>query len=117
MEGKGDGVPAPALAKVAPDHLFEEALSPFFIRLPPKSSSRLLMVDFSVVWDGVAAVRFKKRELEIREYLFHHLSDLVRKKKNLQDRVPYLETEIARILQESLGREGLEIKIKEAKAF
>ena len=99
------------------DNLYEEVLRPFFIPLPSEAPNRLVLVNFSVIWDGVASVRFKKRELQIREYLYGHLVKLARKKKDLQEKGPYLESEIRRIFQEALGREGLEVKIKGIKVF
>ncbi|MBW1765903.1 MAG: Got1/Sft2-like family vesicle transport protein [Deltaproteobacteria bacterium] len=78
------------------DNLQEEGLSPFFIPLPPGSPKRVVVIDFSVIWDGLASVRFKKKELKIRE-----------------QKAALLETEMSRIFRESLGIESLEIKIKQ----
>ena len=99
------------------DNLYEEVLRPFFIPLPSEAPNRLVLVNFSVIWDGVASVRFKKRELQIREVLYEHLVKLAQKKKDLQEKRPYLESEIKRIFQEALGREGLDVKIKGIRAF
>ena len=105
------------LDSVNPDNLYEEALSPFFIPLPSEAPNRLVVFNLSVIWDGVASVRFKKRELQIREYLYEHLVKLARKKEDLQEKRQYLESEIGRIFQEALGRTGLEVKIKGIKVF
>ena len=95
------------------DNLREEGLSPFFIPLPPSSSKRLVMIDFSVIWDGLASVRFNKVELKIRDYLYRYIVELAERGEDLQQKTALLETETSRIFREWLGMENLEIKIKE----
>ena len=95
------------------DNLQEEGLSPFFIPLPPGSPKRLVMIDFSVIWDGLASVRFNKVELRIRDYLYRYIVELAERSEDLQEKTALLETEMSRIFRERLGMENLEIKIKE----
>lgn len=95
------------------DNLQEEGLSPLFIPLPPGSPKQVVVIDFSVIWDGLASVRFKKRELKIRDCLYGHIVGIAEKNEDLQQKVALLETEMSRIFRESLGMESLEIKIKQ----
>ncbi len=95
------------------DNLQEEGLSPFFIPLPPSSPKRLVMIDFSVIWDGLASVRFNKVELNIRDCLYRYIVELAEKSEDLQQKTALLETEMSRTFREWLGMENLEIKIKE----
>ncbi|MBW1803964.1 MAG: hypothetical protein JRJ85_24930 [Deltaproteobacteria bacterium] len=99
------------------DHLQENILSPFFIPLPPDSSNRMLVIDFSVIWDGLASVRFEKKKLLIRNKLYGHISKLAQKKKNLKERNNYLEREMSRIFRKSLGREDLAVRIKAIRVY
>ena len=99
------------------DHLQENTLSPFFIPLPPGSSNRMLVIDFSVIWDGLASVRFEKNTLLIRNKLYSHILKLAQKKKNLHERGTYLEREMSRIFRKSLGRDDLAVRIKAIRAY
>ena len=99
------------------DHLQENTLSPFFIPLPPDSSNRVLVIDFSVVWDGLASVRFEKKKLLIRNKLYSRILKLAQRKKNLHEKGTYLEREISRIFRKSLGRDDLTVRIKTIKAY
>lgn len=94
------------------DNLQEESLSPFFIPLPPSSPKRLVMIDFSVIWDGLASVRFNKVELKIRDHLYRYIVELAERSEDLQQKTALLETGMSRIFREWLGMENLEIKIK-----
>ncbi|MFH1491610.1 MAG: hypothetical protein ABII06_22090 [Pseudomonadota bacterium] len=103
--------------KAVPENFYEETLSPFFIPLHPESPKGLMMVDFSMIWDGVAAIRFKQKELQIRETVYAHLVKLAAKKKDISERTSYLESEMKKIFRETMGRDDLEVKIKEIKTF
>lgn len=116
MEWSKKEVPEIGLKGKAGDNLWEEKLSPFFIPLPPNGSCRALVIDLSVIWDGVASFRFRKMELRIRNRLYDFTVNLA-KRKDLKENAPLLETEMGRILKESLSTEELAIKIREIKAL
>ena len=103
--------------KLIQDDLRQEALSRFYIPLPQDAPDRVLVIDLSVVWDSLSAVRFRKMEIQVRDRLYAFMVNLVEKGNDLQDKVFFLETEMGRILRESLRTEDLAVKVKEIKAF
>ena len=113
LNNQGEKRPGIKLDGLFRDNLREEGLSPFFIPLPPSSSKRLVMIDFSVIWDGLASVRFNKVELKIRDHLYRYIVELAEKSEDLQQKTALLENEMSRTFREWLGMENLEIKIKE----
>lgn len=106
-----------SMQKLIQDDLRQEALSRFYIPLPHDAPDRVLVIDLSVVWDSLSAVRFRKMEIQVRDRLYAFMVNLVEKGGDLQDKVSFLETEMGRILRESLRTEDLAIKIKAIKAF
>ena len=92
--------------------LLEEGLSPFFIPLPPDASGQVVIIDFSVIWDGMASVRFKKMESQIRDHLYRVIKKFAEREDSIEQKTHFLETEMSRILKTSLGMEDLEIRIK-----
>ena len=99
------------------DHSFEEALAPFFIPLPSTSSERVAIIDFSVIWDGLASVRFKRKELQIRDSLYRFILERAKEGEDLQQKAPILEAEMRRTFQESMGSKEIEIRIKKVKVL
>jgi hypothetical protein len=99
------------------DHYVEEALSPFFVPLPATSSERVAVVDFTVIWDGLASVRFKRKELQIRDSLYRYILERAKKGEDLQEKAPILEAEMSRTFQESMGSKEIEIRIKRVKVL
>ena len=97
------------------DHYVEEALSPFFVPLPATSSERVAVIDFTVIWDGRASVRFKRKELQIRDSLYRYILERAKKGEDLLEKAPILETEMSRTFQESMGSKEIEIQIKKVK--
>jgi hypothetical protein len=117
MNRRGEGVFKTLIAAQVQKGLNEERLPPFFVPLPPEASSRAVRIDFTVIWDGVTSFRFKKMELQVRDRLYGFMVDLAQNRKDLKEKGPLLETEMGRILRESLGTEELAIRIKEIKAI
>ncbi len=99
------------------EHYVEEALSPFFVPLPATSSERVAIIDFTVIWDGLASVRFKRKELQIRDSLYRLLLERAQKGEDLQAKAPILEAEMSRTFQESMGSKEVEIRIKRVKVL
>ena len=97
--------------------LHEQALSPFFIPLPGSSSKEVIKIDLAIIWDGITSVRFDKNRLKIRDYLYRHMIDLAKKHKNLQEKTTFLETEIGKIVQESLMISDFSVRIKKITYF
>ncbi len=94
------------------EHYVEETLPPFFIPLVSTSSERVAIIDFSVVWDGLASVRFKRKELSIRDSLYRYFLQRASEGEDLRDKAPILEAEMSRTFQESVGSKEIEIRIK-----
>lgn len=117
MNVKAKGVPVISNEKIKQDNLYEEVLAPFFIPLPPDSSKQVAAIDCSVIWDGVASVRFRGMELQIRNHLYQYIVNLAETDTDFQEKAPFLEIEMGRILREWLGTQDLVVKIKEIKTF
>ena len=98
-------------------HVVEEALSPFFVPLPATSSERVAVIDFTVIWDGLASVRFKRKELQIRDSLYRYILERAKKGEDLQEKAPILEAEMSRRFQKSMGSKEIEIRIKRVKVL
>ena len=116
MNREVQGVPEKGAAVSPGDNLYEERLSSFVVPLPPERPTQAVVVDFSVIWDGVTSFRFKKMELKIRNRLYEFMLDFA-KRKDLKEEASLLETEMGRIFKESLGTKKLAIKIGEIKAL
>ena len=99
------------------DNLKEEVLSPFFIPFSSPTSRGAVRIDLSVVWTGLASIRFKKKELQIRGDLYAYMTKLAEDNEDLNPMIPFMEEEIGRILRDSLGLKDLGIRIKEIKYF
>jgi hypothetical protein len=98
-------------------HYVEETLPPFFVPLPSTSSERVAVIDFTVIWDGLASVRFKRKELQIRDSLYRHILEKTKEGFDLQQKTPILEAEMSRTFQESMGSKEIEIRIKRVKVL
>lgn len=117
-KGGGETKPSVSARRPAPeDGLRQEDFSRFYIPLAKDSSHLVLVVDSSVVWDAISAVRFKKMEVPLRERIYETLSRLFAKEEGLSENIPALEEEMCRILRESLHTEALSVKIREVKVF
>ncbi|RPI77000.1 MAG: hypothetical protein EHM45_10860 [Desulfobacteraceae bacterium] len=103
--------------KLNQDRSIEEKLNPFFIPILVGEQQGIAVIDFSVIWDGLASVRYKKTELEIRDTLFEHMKSLAEKDENFKDQALFLEEDMARILRRALGVEDLKVKIKDIKLY
>ena len=95
------------------DNLNEEILSPFFIPPSDERSRGAVRIDFSVIWDGLASIRFSKRELRIRSDLSKFITDFADKTDDLNENIPLLEQEMTSFFRNALGVRDLAIKIKE----
>lgn len=99
------------------DNLIEKELSPFFIPPSQGINSSMIRIDLSVIWDGLAAVRFQNKELEIRNDTYKYISKLTEKTKDLNSEVSYIEAEMSNIFREALGVNNLVIMIREINHF
>ncbi len=92
---------------------YEEKLSPLFIPLQPDAPNQAVMIDFSVIWDGLASFRYKCMELQIRNRLYRYLVGFSEAGDNFKEKAAFIETEMSKIFRESLGMESLTVKVKE----
>jgi hypothetical protein len=74
------------------------------------------VVDFSVVWDALSAMRFKRMESPVRDRLYALMLGMVGKGEDLQDRTSTLETEMGRILREALRTDNLAVRVREVRS-
>lgn len=93
--------------------LSEEALSPFFIPPGRGNPEGAIRIDLSVVWDGLASVRYRKRELQVRSVLYSQLAKIAEENDDLSSRVSFLENRISSVFRESLGAGTIVVKVKE----
>jgi hypothetical protein len=99
------------------DNLKEESLSPFFIPPSPDLARQAVRVDLTVIWDGLASVRFKSGELRVRAETYDYLKAAAEKTEDLNSQKAAMEEEIGAIFRKSLGVNDLAIRIKELKVI
>ena len=109
----GHGISPVSSARSAKQDFYEEKLPPLFIPLQPDAANQAVMIDFSVIWDGLASFRYKSMVLQIRNRLYRYLVGLSEKEQDLGGKAAFIEAQLSRIFRESLGMEDLAIKIKE----
>ena len=97
----------------ANDNLKEEDLSPFFIPPSADLSKSAVRVDLTVIWDGVASVRYKANELSIRSEVYEYLKDVAENTEDLNSQKSALEAGMSGIFRKSLRVKDLAIRIKE----
>jgi hypothetical protein len=99
------------------DNLKEESLSPFFIPPSPDLSRKAVRVDLTVIWDGLAAVRYKSGELRVRAEAYDYLKSAAEKTEDLNSQKSVIEEEMGVIFRKDLGVNNLAIRIKELKVI
>lgn len=97
------------------EKLSEVDISPFFI--PPGPTDKAIRIDLTVVWDGIASIRFKKNELSARNMMSERFYKLAGQHPDLNTVKYDLEKEIGSMLRSSLGVQNLIIRIKEIRYF
>jgi hypothetical protein len=106
-----------SLSRSPEDGLRQEDLPRFYIPLPGGGPVQLLVVDFSVVWDPLSAVRFRKAEVSLRDRLYDSLTGLAANVEDLGDKPRVIEDEMGRVFREALRTEALSVKVRGVKAF
>ena len=91
--------------------------SPFFIPLAYDQNRRMVRLDLSVIWSALAAVKYKKNELKIRDQMYNHLMRFIRESGDSNNVSDLLENSLKGILQNSLGIYNLEVKVREINYF
>lgn len=99
------------------DSLKEESLAPFFIPLIYDQNRRMVRLDLSVIWSALAAVKYKKNELKIRDQMYNHLMLFLGDSGDSHNVSDLLENSLKGILQNSLGIYNLEVKVREINYF
>ena len=103
---------------IVPSNLSEEILSPFYIQGQSGSEASLIRIDLSIVWDGLASVRFAKIKLQLRNALFEYFNDMASQNQDeFKNMSTDLEAGIQNIICESLNVKGIVVKIKEISCF
>jgi len=109
--------PPISLREGSEDRLRQEELPRFYIPVPGGGGAQLLVVDFSVVWDPISAVRFRKAEVSLRDRLYDCLTALAAKEEELGEKPRLIEDEMARVFREMLRTDALSVKVREVKSF
>lgn len=99
------------------DNLQENDLSPFFIPAPDGSSRGAVRIDLSVIWDGVASVRYKANELRVRAEVYDYLVDIDGGITDPDELKTVMEEGMTGIFRTSLGTKDLAVRIKELKVI
>jgi len=99
------------------DNLKEETLSPFFIPPSADLSRGAIRVDLSVIWDGLASVRFKESEIRIRTHIYDYLVKASEGTEAPDSKKAVMEEEMGVIFRKLLGVKNLAISIKELKSI
>jgi hypothetical protein len=97
------------------ENLNEENLTPFFIPPSRTGTGEAARIDISVVWDGLAAVKYRKKEIRIRNKIYNELRLIAENIDDLKGGVPFMEEKIAFLLMDSLEVNNLSVKIREIK--
>lgn len=105
------------LSDIEMENLTEEILQPIFIPLGKHAAEGVMRIDFSVIWDGLASVRYNKMRLLIRDRLFRDISTVAIKIEEPEKEGEILENQMGSILREMLGINNLFIKVKEINYF
>ncbi len=98
------------------DNLTEEEISPFFVP-PEEADKKAIRIDLTIVWDGIASIRYKKNELSARQMMSERFYKLAKQHPDLNAVKSDLENEIGSMLRSSLGVQSLNIRIKEIRYF
>lgn len=99
------------------DNLQEDDLSPFFIPAPEGSSRGAVRIDLSVIWDGVASVRYRANELKVRAEVYDYLTDIDGGIADPDELKTVMEDGMTGIFRKSLGTKDLAIRIRELKVI
>jgi hypothetical protein len=113
----GKGAPMATEDLAVPDDFREEKLAPFFIPLSAGASGKIAVVDAVALWDDPTALRFKKKEHQIRNRLYRFLLRFEEGGVNLQEKVSSLQLQMSGIVREFLGIEDLTIRVREIKIY
>lgn len=108
-EFKGPGI-------INEDNLTEEKISPFFVP-PGEADKKTIRIDLTIVWDGIASIKYNKNELSARQMMSERFYKLAKQHPDLNAVKSDLENEIGSMLRSSLGVQSLNIRIKEIRYF
>jgi hypothetical protein len=97
-------------------NLTEENISPFFVP-PEKADNKAIRIDLTIIWDGIASIKYKKNELSARQMMSERFNKRARQHPDLNAVKSDLENEIGSMLRSSLGVQNLDIRIKEIRYF
>ena len=102
---------------VVSENIMEESLQPFFVRLPVESDHGLVRVDFTIVWDGLASVRFQKKETAMRNDIYLYLEQQATENLLIKENKEQLEVGMVGLISGSLNVSGIVVKIKDMSYF
>ncbi len=101
----------------AGDGLRQEDLARFYIPLPKEVPFRVMVIEWSVVWDGLSAVRYRRTEVATRARVYDALTALAAKEARLNENLPVLEKAMGGTLRDSLRSESVSVRVKRVKTY
>lgn len=114
---KGGESTRPHGEPVAEDGLRQEEVARFYVPLPKDGPRQVMVIDWSVVWDGLTAVRFKKAEVMTRDRVYDGLLAVAAKEEGLNENIPMIEETMSRELKDSLRSAAISVRVKEVKTY
>ncbi len=103
-------------AIISEDNLTEENISPFFVP-PGDNDKKTIRIDLTMVWDGIASLKYKNNELNARNMMSEQFHKLAKQHQDLNVIKSDMENEIGSMLRTTLGVQNLVIRIKEIRYF
>jgi hypothetical protein len=98
------------------DNLTEANISPFFVP-PGQTEKKTIRIDLTIVWDGIASLKYKNNELNARNMMSERFNKFAGAHQDLNVIKSDMENEIGSMLRTTLGVQNLLIRIKEIRYF
>ena len=107
----------PMLSDNENDNLTEDVIDPFYIPTPDSSDHALVKLNMSVIWDGLAQVRYRSREVELRGTIYRMLTDMASDPGGQAMKQEVVERELTMKLRATLSVQNLQVKVKDILFF
>lgn len=93
------------------DRLLKQDLAPFYIPLSGGETEKMARLSLAVTWAPTTAARFREKEIEIRDRLYHRITELASKGENFRGMALPIRSEAQNILEELLRPNELRVVV------